>query len=78
MRMLSKNLWQRWLIFSKRVAEFQSRVILSLFYFTFVMPFALAIKLFSDPLGIKYKTGKSYWLPKRLIEDSLKESRRQF
>jgi len=48
-----KKLWQSWKNFSERMGSFQSRIILSLFFFIIVSPFALAVKIFSDPLNYK-------------------------
>lgn len=42
----SKNLWRIWKDFSYRMGIFQSRIILSLFFFILVSPFALALKIF--------------------------------
>jgi len=73
-----KNLWQSWKNFSKRMGSFQSRIILSLFYFIFVTPFALGVRIFSDPLNIKHKSSKSHWLLKKEIKYDLEQYRRQF
>lgn len=75
---LLKKLWQRWGSFSKRMGNFQSRIVLSLFFFIFVSPFALVVKAFSDPLGMKYRTNESLWLIKPRTEISLEQFRRQF
>jgi len=73
-----KKLWQIWNNFSKRMGNFQSRIILSLFFFIFVSPFAIAVKIFSDPLNIRHKTTKSHWLTRKEIKTDLEQSRRQF
>lgn len=75
---LIKVLWQSWKNFSNRIGSFQSRIILSLFFFIFVSPFALAVKIFSDPLKIKHQSSKSHWLPKKEIKIDLEQYRRQF
>jgi len=72
------NLWQRWKNFSHRMGGFQSRLLLSLFYFILVTPFALIIKLFSDPLRLKEKPADSFWLPRPDSKTDLEDSRRQF
>jgi len=64
--------------FSNRIGSFQSRIIISLFFFTFVSPFALALKIFSDPLKIKHQRRESHWLPKKEINADLDQFRRQF
>jgi len=73
-----KKLWHTWENFSKRMGGFQSRIILSFFFFIFVSPVALAVKMFSDPLNIKHQTTKSHWLSKKEIKTDLEQSRRQF
>lgn len=75
---LPKKLWQRWSNFSRRMGNFQSRIVLSLFFFTIVSPFALGVKIFSDPLRIKYRGDESHWLPKTGTEASLEQFKRQF
>lgn len=51
-RALLRRLWQGWLSVARKIGAFQSRVILTVFYFVFLGPFALAVRLFSDPLGL--------------------------
>jgi hypothetical protein len=75
---LFKKLWPSWKDFSKRMGVFQSRIVLSLFFFIFVSPFALAVKVFSDPLNIKRQSSTSQWLPKKEIKNELEQYRRQF
>ena len=73
-----KKLWQSWKNFSKRMGNFQSRIILSFFFFIFVSPVALAVKIFSDPLNIKHQSRKSHWLTKKEIKTDLEQYRKQF
>ena len=75
---LLKKLWQSWKDFSRRMGSFQSRILLSLVFFIFVSPFALAVKMFSDPLKIKHQSNKSHWHPKKEIKTDLEQSRKQF
>ena len=75
---INKNLWRSWKNFSSRMGSFQSRIILSLFFFFFVFPFALVVKIFSDPLRIKNRSSTSHWLSKKEIEINLNLYRRQF
>jgi len=73
-----KGLWLKWKEFSRRTGSFQSRVLLSLFFFLVVTPFALAIKLMGDPLRIKHSEEGSFWLSKDEASKDLEEFRRQF
>jgi hypothetical protein len=73
-----KGLWPMWKAFSKRMGGFQSRVFLSWIYFLFVAPFALAVKFFSDPLGLKKRVRATHWTEKKEASMELDEYRRQF
>ncbi len=71
-------LWSRWKILALAVGTFQSRMLLSLFYFLVIPPFAAIIKIFADPLGLK-KSHPAKWHPKEARqEDFFQESKRQF
>jgi len=73
-----KKIWQSWNDFSKRMGSFHSRILLSLFFFIFVTPFAVAVKTFSDPLNIKYQSRTSWWIPKKETKNELEPFRKQF
>lgn len=75
---LVKKLWRSWGNFSLRMGNFQSGIVLSLFFFIVVSPFALAVKMFSDPLRIRYRGNQSHWLPKIKTKVDLEQFRRQF
>ncbi len=48
-----KKLWAAWKRIAHRIGDFQARVLLTVIYAVLVLPFGLAIRLFSDPLKIK-------------------------
>jgi hypothetical protein len=74
-RMLS-GLFARWKAIAHTIGEFQSRMILSVFYFVVFAPFALGLKLFSDPLQIKHFQG---WQIRADAEENPSDvARRQF
>lgn len=73
-----KRLWRNWKNFSRRMGSFQSRIIFSFFFFFVVTPFALGVKLFSDPLNIKNRNRKSHWLSRKQPGNSEDAYRRQF
>ncbi len=74
-----KRIWHRWKGFSKRMGSFQSRVMLSFFFFIFISPAALMIKVLADPLRIKKKQDlESYWVAKTPSSTGLEDYRRQF
>lgn len=67
---------ERWKVIAHKIGEFQSRLILSVFYFVVFAPFALGLKIFSDPLQLRAFHG---WTA-RSEEDApaAESSRRQF
>jgi hypothetical protein len=77
MKSIILKIWENWKRIGKRIGEFQSRIILGLFYFVIVCPFALAIRLASDPLGIKPGRTRGWQPRKDGAEVSLENARRQ-
>ncbi len=76
---LIKRIWHRWTGFSKRMGSFQSRVMLSFFFFIIVSPAALMIKVLADPLRIKKKQElETFWVAKTPSSAGLEDYRRQF
>ena len=75
---LPKRLWQSWANFSRRMGSFHSRIVLSLFFFTVITPFATAVRVFSDPLRIRHRTEVTHWLPRVGTDVDLEQLRRQF
>ena len=53
-----KALWDAWKRVARRIANFQARVLLTLLYVIAILPFGLAVRLFSDPLRIKRRPTK--------------------
>ncbi len=75
-----KTLWQAWKNIAARIAAFQARLLLTLLYFLFT-PFALGVKLFSDPLRLRNPTSSadhSFWEDRPLVEPTLEEHKKQF
>lgn len=50
-----RRLWEGWKKIARKIGDFNARVILTLFYFILLCPFALVLKMFTDPLEIKNK-----------------------
>jgi hypothetical protein len=69
--------WRRWVVIAHRLGDAQARVLLSAFYFVILAPFALGLRLFSDPLRLVSRHG-SRWLPRPKDEgDPAARARRQ-
>ncbi len=72
-----RQLWLRWKVLATKIGNFQGRVILTLFYFVFVTPLGVVIRLFADPLHIKSHSGSTFWRDKVQPESTLEEARQQ-
>jgi hypothetical protein len=56
-------LWERWKVAAHKLGNFQARLLLNIFYFLVLTPFALGVKMFSDPLRIR-RQNLARWLPR--------------
>lgn len=72
------KIWERWKRFARKIGNFQSRLLLSLFYSIVIFPLAPILKLFFDPLGIKKGDFPSYWLSRKRLDENLEDLRRQY
>jgi len=48
-----RRCWRAWKRIGRKIGDIQSRVFLTLFFFTVVAPFALGIRWFADPLALR-------------------------
>lgn len=72
------KLWTNWKAIVVQLGNLWARVVFTVFYFLIVTPFALTVRLLSDPLGVKRRDDISFWHPKTLPQPTLEEARRQF
>jgi hypothetical protein len=68
--------WDRFKIVAGIVGDVQGRVIVTLFYFTILVPFGLGSRLFGDALHIRSKNPPQ-WMERPPVENGLEEARRQ-
>jgi hypothetical protein len=71
-----KKFWEGWKRFGVFLGDIFARVILTLLYFTLVLPFGLWVRFFGDPLGIK-STPTRLWMARQTGDKKLEEARRQ-
>ena len=71
-----KELWQGWTKIAKKIGDFQARLILTLFYFIFIIPIGLIARMFADPLAMKNST--VHWETRASSPTRLEDARRQF
>ena len=73
-----RRLWDGWKKVALKIANFQARLLLGLFYFTIVCPFALAVRWGSDPLAIKRGTPRGWLARPEDHESPWERAGRQF
>ena len=74
---LTPNFWQGWKAFGHVLGNLIARIVLTIFYFTVFVPFALGVKLFGDPLHLKSESAR-LWRERSTGDQSLEEVLRQF
>lgn len=72
-----RKIWHGWKRFGQIIGDFLGRFVLTIFYFTLFVPFALIVRFFMDPLALR-KTGRSEWLERKTQDLTLDDSRRLF
>jgi len=77
MRTRLRKFWTRWREFARYVGDFQARLILTFFYFTVMLPFALLARFVIDPLHIRWEAG-SGWTRREPLSSDLVDARRLF
>jgi hypothetical protein len=73
-----KALWRIWKATAFRIGLIQSRILLTVLYWVVVAPFALAVRLFSDPLQIRAPDGTTYYRPIGSHARGIDDARRQY
>jgi hypothetical protein len=72
------GLWNAWKGFSRRMGNYQSRVLMAFIYFVIVLPFGLGVTLLADPLEIKRAKAGSNWQTKEMsLKPSIEDARGQ-
>jgi hypothetical protein len=75
---ITRAAWNAWKSRTHDIAEFQSRFLLTVFYFTVLVPFALLTRLFSDPLRLRRHAPGTAWCTWAARDSSIDAARRQF
>jgi hypothetical protein len=74
---LLRKVWQAWKKVGQFIGDQLGRVVLTIFYFTLFVPFALGVRLFLDPLALRpLSTPK--WLERKTQDLTLEDARRLF
>lgn len=75
--LLIKDFWHGWKAFGQFMGDWLARVVLTIFYFTILVPFGLGVRLFSDPLQIKTAPA-ALWRPRDTGDQTLEDTLRQY
>lgn len=78
MRGRTSHGWGRWRELSRKAADVQARVLLTVFYFTVAAPFGIALALLGDPLRTKKRPTGSFWIDRKPTDETMVGARRQF
>jgi hypothetical protein len=73
-----RQVWSVWQRFGHFMGDLLARLVLTVFYFTILLPFGLIVTLFSDPLHLKRNAQQALWLARQTGDQTLDEARRQF
>ena len=72
-----RKVWQTWKRIGQFIGDLVGRVVLSVFYFTLVMPFGLGVRFFGDPLAMR-PVDRPKWVERETHDLTLEDSRRLF
>jgi hypothetical protein len=73
-----RRFWESWKRVARKIGDFQARLLLILFYFVILGPFALVVRWGSDPLAMKRGTSKGWQPREEKNEAPTERARRQF
>jgi hypothetical protein len=76
MKTALRRLWEGWKRVGRKIGDFQARLLLTVFYFVILAPFALVMRCLADPLGLKRPGG--WHAVKPAAGPALERARRQF
>lgn len=72
-----RTIWRRWLALAHKIGTFQSRILLTLFYFVVLAPFGLAVRGLADPLHMKSRSTPAGWVQRATRDVDLAAAKRQ-
>lgn len=72
-----RQLWQEWLVLARHIGNFQARVLITLVYFTLILPFGLVVAFVADTLRMKRVPANRAWLERSTRDLDLEQARKQ-
>ncbi len=72
---LLRKVWETWKKVGRFIGDVIGRVVLTVFYFTLLLPYGVGMRLFGDPLAIR--PGRPVrWVERTTRDLTLKDARR--
>ncbi len=75
---LATRMCRGWKELGTFIADFQARLLLTVLYFTVLVPFGLLIRLLYDPLHRHGHSATSNWIRREAEIKDVEQARRQF
>ena len=72
-----RKVWEAWKRFGQFMGDMIGRLVLTVFYFTLFVPFALGVRFFGDPMAMR-QSGSIKWVERKTNDLTLEDSRRLF
>ena len=72
-----RKVWEIWKRIGQFIGDQLARVVLTAFYFTLFVPFALGVRFFGDPLAMR-PSSRVKWVERTTHDLTLEDSRRLF
>lgn len=74
---LIKDFWNGWKAFGQFMGNWLARIVLTVFYFSVLIPFGLGVRFLADPLFTK-RQPDMLWQPRSTGDQTLEDTRRQY
>ncbi len=72
-----KHVWKKWLAIAKPIGNFQSQVILSVFYIILFLPLGVGYRLFADPFLLRKKIKSNFGVWEH-SKETIETAKRQY
>lgn len=72
------SIWMSWRAFNRMMANYQSRIVLTLLYYSLFAPLAMIVRVSSSSKRMDSTKGESFWIARPARNSDLASLRRQF
>jgi len=72
-----RQMWRRWSYSTRKIGDYQSRVLIAFLYFTVVLPFGLGYRIFGNPLKTRQSPTDTSWHKREMSAENIEDARRQ-